>query len=208
MGGKGILLAVVIGLALFAGAVFYAVDEAPKPQGFSGLQFSPLSPAASGRTPLLKRGGAEIAAVMPDSPAGTAGIQSGEVVAAIDGVKITSARQAAELVRAGKSGQRMRLTLYDVTRGEVRPKTVALVFDAAPPVGKKFSVDPPRILAKPPRPLPVTAANAAWSKRILRGATIKPLALSGLGAGQRLRAPRLAGGGACARQFPVPCHGG
>lgn len=185
MGGKGILLAVVIGLALFAAAVFHAVDRAPKPQGFSGLQFSPLGPAASGRTPLLKRGGgAEVAAVMPDSPAGKAGVQPGEVVAAIDGVKITSARQAAELVRAGKSGERMTLTLYDITQGEVHPKTVSLVFDAAPPVGKKFSVDPPRTLAKPPRPLPVAAANAAWSKRILRGATIKPLALSGLGAGQ------------------------
>lgn len=184
MGGKGILLAVVIGLALFAGAVFHAVDKTPKPQGFSGLQFAPLSPAASARTPLLKRGGAEIAAVMQDSPADKAGLAAGEVVAAIDGVAITTARQASNLVRAGKSGQRITLTLYDITKGEVRPKGVSLMLDAAPPVGKKFSVDPPRTLAKEPRPLPIVAANAAWSKRILRGATIKPLALSGLGAGQ------------------------
>jgi hypothetical protein len=184
MGGKGILLAVVIGLALFAGAVFHAVDRTPKPQGFSGLQFAPLSPAASARTPLLKRGGAEISAVMKDSPADKAGVQAGEVVAAIDGVAITSARQASDIVRAGKSGQRIGLTLYDITQGEVHPKTVSLVFDAAPPVGKKFSVDPPRTLAKQPRDPPIAAANAAWSKRILRGASIKPLALSGLGAGQ------------------------
>jgi S1-C subfamily serine protease len=169
MGGKGVLLAVVIGLALFAGAVFYALDRAPKPRGFSGLQFAPLTPAAAARTPLLKRGGARVSAVMEESPAAKAKIQAGTVVAAIDGVAITSARQASEIVRAHAGGERISLTLYDITRGEVHPQTVSLVFDAAPPVGKKFSVNPPRTLAKEPRDPPIAAANAAWSRRILRG---------------------------------------
>ena len=184
MGGKGILLTVTIGLALFAGAVFHAVDRAPDPRGFSGLQFAPLSPAASARTPLLKRGGAEIAAVMQNSPADKAGVAMGEVVAAIDGTAITSARQASNMIRARAPGERISLTLYDITKGEVHPQTVSLVFDTAPPAVKTFSVNPPRTLAKEPPAPPITAANAAWSKRILRGATIKPLALSGLGAGQ------------------------
>src|SRR5882724_7207868 len=96
-GGKGILLTVAIALALFAGAVFHAVHRAPKPRGFSGLQFAPLTPAAAARTPLLKRGGAQIAAVMDASPADKAKIQPGEVVATIDGTPITSARQASDL---------------------------------------------------------------------------------------------------------------
>ena len=184
MSGKGILLTVTIGLALFAGAVFHAVDRAPDPRGFSGLQFAPLTPAAAARTPLLPRGGARVSAVVEGSPADKAKIQPGEVVAAIDGTAITSARQASNMIRARKPGERISLTLYDITQGEVHPQTVSLVFDVAPPLAKKLSVNPPRTLAKEPRDPPITAANAAWSKRILRGATIKPLALSGLGAGQ------------------------
>jgi hypothetical protein len=177
-------IAVGVALVLFAGAVLYAVHRAPKPRGFSGLQFAALTPAASARTPLLARGGAQVAAVMDDSPADKAGIKPGEVLAAIDGTKIASARQASDMVRMHAAGDRISLTLYDVTKGEVHPQTVSLVFDAAPPVTKTFSVHPPRTLAKEVFNLPFPAANASWSGRILRGATIRPLALSGLGAGQ------------------------
>ncbi|HJS46254.1 MAG TPA: PDZ domain-containing protein [Rhizomicrobium sp.] len=183
-GGKGILLTVAIALALFAGAVFHAVHRAPKPRGFSGLQFAPLTPAAAARTPLLAQGGAQVAAVAQNSPAGKAKIPPGAVVSAIDGTAITSARQASDMVRVRTAGERINLTLYDITQGEVHPQSVSLVFDAAPPVGKKFSVHPPRTLAKAYFHPPTAAANASWSKRILRGPTIKPLALSGLGAGQ------------------------
>ena len=183
-GVTGIVVSVVAGLVLFAGAVLIAIHHAPKPLGFSGLQFTPLTPAAAARTPLLKRGGAEIAAVMDESPAEKAKIEPGMVVAAIDGVPITSARQASDIVRRHAAGDRIRLTLYDITQGEVRPQTVSLTFDAAPPVGKKFSVHPPRTLAKEIFSPPLTAANASWSPRLLRGPTIRPMALSGLGAGQ------------------------
>ena len=184
MGGKGVLVSVVVALALFAGAVFYAVHRAPKPRGFSGLQFEALTPAAASRTPLLEHGGALVAAVMDDSPAEKARIEPGMVVAAIDGTPIASARQASDIVRRHAAGDRITLTLYDITQGEVHPEQVSLMFDAAPPVGKTFSVHPPRTLAKEFFNPPFPAANASWSRRILRGATIRPLALSGLGAGQ------------------------
>jgi hypothetical protein len=106
------------------------------------------------------------------------------VVAAIDGAKIRSARQASDMVRSHAAGDRMTLTLYDITQGEVHPQDIAVTFDAAPPVGKRFSVHPPRTLAKEVFSPPVAAANAAWSPRIYRGPTIRPLALSGLGTGQ------------------------
>src|SRR6185369_9906810 len=124
---------VLAGLILFTGAVLYAVHHAPKPGGFSGLQFAPLTPAAAARTPLLKRGGALIQQVMDESPAEKAKIEPGMVVAAIDGTPITSARQASDIVRRHAAGDRINLTLYDITQGEVRPENLSLIFDAAPP---------------------------------------------------------------------------
>jgi hypothetical protein len=184
MGWKGIAVSFVVALALFAGAVLYAVHRGPKPRGFSGLQFAALSPSASARTPLLTRGGAQVSAVVDDSPADKAQIKSGEVVAAIDGKPIASARQASDLVRGHAAGDRITLTIYDITEGEVHPEDVSLTFDAAPPVSKSFSVNPPRTLAKEVFFPPYPAANASWSRRIHLGPTIRPLALSGLGAGQ------------------------
>src|SRR5690242_15353540 len=107
---KGIAVSVAIALALFAGAVLYAVHRAPKPRGFSGLQFAALTPAAAARTPLLGRGGAQVAAVLDNSPAEKAKIEPGMVVAAIDGVRITSARQASDLIRARAAGDQVVLT--------------------------------------------------------------------------------------------------
>src|ERR1041385_1789104 len=100
---KGIAVSFAVALALFAGVVFYAVHRAPKPLGFSGLQFAPLTPAAASRTPLLARG-ALVRQVMEDSPAEKAKIEPGMVVAAIDGTPILSARQASDLVRAHRAG--------------------------------------------------------------------------------------------------------
>ncbi len=182
-GWPGIFISISIALALFAGAVLYANHSAPAPQGFSGLEFDALTPAASARTPMLKRGGALVTNAMAGSPAAKAGIVPGEVVAAINGVAITSARQASDLVREVRAGARATVTLYDITKGEVRPRDVVLTFDAAPPVGKKLYVHPPRTLAKETPATLTVAANAAWSKRILRGPTIKPVPLSGLGDG-------------------------
>jgi hypothetical protein len=182
-GWKGIVLSIAVALALFAGAVLYAIHSAPAPQGFSGLEFDTLTPAASARTPMLKRGGVLVKSVMADSPAARAGIVPGEVVSAIDGTLVLTARQASDLVRAGRAEERITFTLYDITKGEVRPRDVTLTFDAKAPTGKKLSVRPPPTLAKPPAPVPTVAGNAAWSKRILRGASIKPVPLSGLGDG-------------------------
>lgn len=181
---RGLIAVIAVAGLLFAGVVWRATHHTPKPLGFCGLQFAPLTAAASARTPLLDKGGALVFAVQPDSPAAKARIRPGAVVAAIDGVTITSARQASDMMRAKHAGESAVLTLYDTTRGEVHPKTLRLVFDAAPPVGKVYSVAPPRILAKASFLPPSAAANAAWSRRIYLGPTIKPLALSGLGDGQ------------------------
>jgi membrane-associated protease RseP (regulator of RpoE activity) len=183
MGSKSIAVSFAAVLAFFAGAVLYAIHRPPRLHGFSGLEFAPLTQAASARTPLLAKGGALVFHVADDSPAGKAEIKPGEVVAAIDGEPILSARQASDLVRAHRPGDRVSFTLYDVTRGEVKPQTVSLTFESQPLPTKTFSVHPPRTLAKEYFVPPVPAANASWSRRILRGPTIRPLALTGLGAG-------------------------
>jgi hypothetical protein len=181
---KGIAVSILVGLLLFAGAVLYAVHRQPKPLGFSGLTLAPMTQAAAARTPLLGRGGAQIFAVEKDSPADKAGIKPDEVVAAIDDIGITSARQAARIIRAHRPGDKVTLTLYDITKGAVKPEQVSLRFEDEPPPTRKFSVHPLRALAKEHFYPPFPAANASWSRRILRGPTIRPQALSGLGAGQ------------------------
>lgn len=182
-GWKGIAIAIGAGALLFALAVIHAVHRAPEPRGFSGLTFAALSPAAAARTPMLARG-AQIAAVIPDSPADRAGLKADEVVAELNGTRITSARQAAELVRAGRVGDRLTVTVYDITKGEVKPRKLSLQFETEPVPKKKLSLHPPRTLAKEEFNPVTVAANAAWSRRIFRGATIRPRPLLGLGAGQ------------------------
>jgi membrane-associated protease RseP (regulator of RpoE activity) len=183
-GWKGIAITIAVALALFAGAVLYAVHQAAKPQGYAGLEFAPLTAAAAARTPMLAAGGALVNAVLADSPADRAGIKAGEVVSAMDGEAITTARQASERIKAYRVGSHVALTLYDVTKGDIAPRRVRLVFEAEPVTPKKLSVKPPPTLAEPEFERPKMAANAAWSRRIALGAFIKPLALNGIGAGQ------------------------
>src|SRR3954471_13408588 len=126
---KSIAISVAVALALFAGAVLYAVHRAPKPRAFSGLQFAALTPAAAARTPLLGRGGALVQQVLDGSPAEKAKIEPGMVVAAINGTPIVSARQASDMIRGRAAGDQVTLTLYDITQGEVKPETVLLRFE-------------------------------------------------------------------------------
>ena len=181
---KVIALTVAVALVLFAGVVSYAVHQAARPQGYSGLELAPLTAAASARTPMLARGGVLVHAVAADSPAALAGIKPGEVISAIDGDAVLTARQSAERIKAVKAGSRVDLTLFDAASGDIRPRTVTLVFTGMPVTPKKLSVRPPRTLAKREPEPPKMAAGAAWSRRIALGAFIKPVPLTGIGAGR------------------------
>ncbi|HEU4548290.1 MAG TPA: PDZ domain-containing protein [Rhizomicrobium sp.] len=182
-GWPGLAVVVAIGIAIFAGAVLYAVHRPPPPRGYSGIELAPMSPAAQARTPLLPSGGALIGAVAAHSPAAEAGIRTGEVVSKIDGRPVASVVQAARLMRRVPAGSTMVLTLYDVPRGEVRPRNVTVTLAREPEMIRTLTVNPLRLIMKEPRRPPIAAANAAWSRRILRGPTIKPIPLLGLGAG-------------------------
>jgi hypothetical protein len=175
---------VVLGVAVAAAGVAWYVAPPGKPKGYAGLEFSAMTPAAAARAPLLTSRGALIFDVADASPADKAGLHPGEVVAAIDGSPITSAPQAAGIVRDHREGDRVVFTVFDETKGDIHPKDVAVNFAAEPPVTKKRSVLPPRTLAKENFYLPTMGANADWSRRIARGPTVRPVAIPGLGAGR------------------------
>jgi len=177
------LFGLLIFIACMGGVAWY-VYPASAPLGFSGIEFATMTRAAAARAPLLTARGALIYEVAQNSPAAKAAIAPGEVVAAIDGHPVASAREASDIIRGKRAGDHVTFTLFDEARGDIHPHDITLVFAAAPPVTRKLSVDPPRTLAKEFFFPPGMAANAAWSRRILRGPTIRPISLIGLGAGQ------------------------
>jgi hypothetical protein len=179
---RRVLVPVVAFVLLLAGAVWLSLRQPASPIGYCGLQFADITRGAEARTPLLDKG-VLIAAVAPGSPADDAGIAPGDVVAAIDGTPVSTGRQAARLVRSYAAGRSAMLTLYSVADGEVKPRKVPLIFaaDPDPRVSRKYFVDPPRILAKESFALPPIAAGAALSRRLSRGAFIRPQPLYGLG---------------------------
>ena len=77
-------------IALFAGVVRLSIDRPWKPQGYSGLEFAALTPAANARTPYLERGGALVSKVAENSAAARARLTPGMVVAQIDGERVAS----------------------------------------------------------------------------------------------------------------------
>jgi len=160
------------------------IARPPDPQGYSGLEFARVTEAAASRAPLLTTRGALVLGVADNSPAARAGIRPGAVVARIDGEDIRSAEQASRIIRRHRAGDRVVLFLFDEARGGVHPKEVPLVFDASPPPNEKiFSVDPPPTLAKEKLTPPIMAANAAWSRRLAHGVSVRLRALPRLTAG-------------------------
>jgi len=177
-------LGVLVVVALGALGVALLIARPPDPQGYSGLEFARVTEAAASRAPLLTTRGALVLDVADNSPAARAGIRPGAVVARIDDEDIRSAEQASRIIRRHRAGDRVVLFLFDEARGGVHPKEVPLVFDASPPPNEKiFSVDPPPTLAKEKLTPPIMAANAAWSRRLAHGVSVRLRAMPRLTAG-------------------------
>ena len=164
----------VLAAALLCGAV--AVMPV-KPKGFIGFQVMPMTKAAQARTPKLNSHGAQVVNVTPQGPADLAGITEYEVLAAIDGARVGSAREAAAMLAQHKGGDRVVLTLYDIEGDEAKPQRIALTFADARPAKAPLTVKPLRTLAKPWFNPPAMAAGASWSNRLARGASIRPTPL-------------------------------
>jgi hypothetical protein len=171
-----VLIAATAAVALLLGN--RAGERTPKPvAGFLGLEFAPLTRAAQARAPYLTEGGALIVKVVPKSPAAEARFVAGEIVTAIDSRRVSSAAEAAEMLKTKKPRERVSLTYLDLKRGDGRPHNATTELADAPPLNTKvYSVEPPRTLAREWDFEPSMAAGASWSKRIARGA-VRPLAL-------------------------------
>src|SRR5215471_15302397 len=80
-----------------------AAERTSKPDvGFLGLEFAPLTRAAQARAPYLTDGGALIVKVVPNSPAAQGRFFAGEIVTSIDSIPVSSAAEAAEILKAKK----------------------------------------------------------------------------------------------------------
>jgi hypothetical protein len=146
--------------------------------GFLGLEFAPLTRAAQARAPYLTNGGALIVKVVPKSPAAEARFVAGEVVTAIDSWPVSSAGEAAEMLKTKNARDRISLTYLNLARGDGRPRNASVVLADAPPLNTKvYTVEPPRTLAREWDFEPSMAAGASWSKKIARG-VVRPLALN------------------------------
>lgn len=177
-------LGVLIIVALGAVGVAWWVARPPAQRGYSGIQFARVTAAAAARAPLLSTRGALIEDVADESPAARAGIKPGAVLFRIDGILITSARQASDIVRSHGAGDQVRFTLFDESKSAVRPRTVTVTFGRAPPVSKTvFSVEPPRLLIRERFAQSPMAANASWSRRLKHGVSIRLRAMPELKAG-------------------------
>ena len=86
-------------------------------RGYLGLQLAPsLEPAAALRLGLDRVWGAMVETVHPDGPAGTAGIQVGDVILKLDAVEIRDENQLINLISSLPPGQKVRLTLWRARR--------------------------------------------------------------------------------------------
>jgi S1-C subfamily serine protease len=106
-----------IGLPAFLGVDVCNVAEAAQclSNGFG-------NPAAS--APVSS--GALIAGVLPGTPAQAAGITTGDVITAVDGVNVTSKDSLTKTMRTHRPGQRVRVTWVD-TNGQRHTATVTLI---------------------------------------------------------------------------------
>src|SRR5437868_5649359 len=94
-----LLIAAIVGAAVLVGD--RAAETSPQRNaGFLGVEFAPLTRAAQGRAPFLTEGGALVVKVLPRSAAEQAHIKTGEIVTAIDGEPVSSAADAAEMLKS------------------------------------------------------------------------------------------------------------
>lgn len=129
-----------IGLAIPGNTVKNVADqlinEGRVSRGYLGIRFSPVSEALA-KALDAPRGSAQVASVEKDGAAGKAGVQTGDVIIAIDGKELTNSNELLTVVATAMPGDELELTILrdekkrkiNVVLGE-RPEDLAA--EAAP----------------------------------------------------------------------------
>ena len=80
--------------------------------GFLGVQLTELTPELRQHFGAPESAGVMVSRVVGESPAEEAGVRVGDVIAAIDGEEVASARQLARRVRATEKGESLELEIW------------------------------------------------------------------------------------------------
>ena len=86
-------------------------DNGSVSRGWIGVQIQPVTPEIAESLGLAKTEGALVAAVQPGSPAAAAKLRSSDVITAVDGEKVASARELTRRIGSLKPDQKVRLTV-------------------------------------------------------------------------------------------------
>jgi len=97
-------------------------------RGWIGVQIQPVTPDIADGLGLKKAAGALVSEPQPNSPAAKAGIESGDVITAVDGNSIADARELARRIGTMAPGTAVKLNLVH----EGQEKTVTLTLGTLP----------------------------------------------------------------------------
>jgi S1-C subfamily serine protease len=119
-----------IGFAVSLATAMPVADELVKSgriaHAYIGIAYAPLTPGLAAQLGVKADQGAIVTAVVPGSPADTAGLKPGDVITAIDGTKIVSESDLARVISQHKAQDKIKVTALrgstqltlDVTLGE------------------------------------------------------------------------------------------
>lgn len=99
-------------------------DKGMVTRGWLGVQIQPVTSGIAESLGLKSTNGALVDEAQPDSPAAKAGVQSGDVITAVNGAPIVDSRDLARQIGALAPGSDIKLDV--LRKGEARTLTVAL----------------------------------------------------------------------------------
>ncbi|UYO50858.1 Do family serine endopeptidase [Rhodopseudomonas palustris] len=99
-------------------------DRGTVSRGWIGVQVQPVTPEIADSLGLKKAEGALVAEPQSNGPAAKAGIESGDVITAVDGTSVKDARELARTIGAFAPGHSVKLTVFH--KGKERELTLTL----------------------------------------------------------------------------------